>query len=151
MTPASQVLQAQLAEAGVTVEIENVEFGTFFDKAGKMDYDMMLSGWEGEPWDPDDYYYNCHMPDQHQWWVGGKYNNPKMQALVKQARGESEFEKRKALYQQIETIMQDDAAGLFGYRLTMGFAWNTKLKGFKPSLRGDIAQATGGIYTMSMT
>jgi ABC-type transport system substrate-binding protein len=149
MTPASQVLQAQLAEAGIQVDIENVEFGTFFDKAGKMDYDMMLSGWEVEPWDPDDYYYNCHMPEQSQWWFGGQYNNPQMQGLVKQARGEQDFAKRKTLYQQVETTMQDDAAGLFGYRLTMGFAWRSNLKGFKPSLRGDVAQATGGIYTMT--
>jgi peptide/nickel transport system substrate-binding protein len=149
MGPAAQVLQAQLGEVGIQVELENTEFGTYIDKAVKMDYDLLLSGWEVEPWDPDDYFFNVHTPDASQWFYGGKFNNAEYTGIVTEARGEQDVEKRKALYQQAEGVLQREAAGIFGYRLSMGFAWRTTLKGFTPSLRGDVAHVSGGIYAMS--
>jgi ABC-type transport system substrate-binding protein len=150
MGPASQVLQSQLAEAGITLEIENAEFGAYFDKAGKLDYDIIDTGWEVSPWDPDDYYFNCYSPKGTAWALqGGSYTTDLVNQLLDKGRAEPDLAKRRAIYQQLENSLQSDAAGIYSYRITAGWAWRTNLKGFKASVRGDLAHATGGIYNMT--
>jgi ABC-type transport system substrate-binding protein len=150
--PASQILQAQLAEAGIQLEIENVETGTFFEKGFKLDFDMIDIGWDPEPWDPDDYYFNCFHPKGFAWALGGgNYPNQQVHTLLEQGRVEQDFQKRRATYQQVESLLQSDGAAIFSYRLTAGFAWRTNLKGFTTSARGDYAHASGGVFGMSRT
>jgi peptide/nickel transport system substrate-binding protein len=148
--PAAQVLQAQLAEVGIQIEIDNVETGTYFDKAFKMDFDMIDIGWDAEPWDPDDYYFNCFHPKGFAWALGGgQYPNTEVHTLLEQARAEPEFARRRETYQQVESLLQTDAAAIFSYRLTVGFAWRTGIQGFSTSVRGDVAHANGGFYTLT--
>ena len=50
---------------------------------------------------------------------------------------------------QVESTVQSDAAAIFSYRITAGFAWRKNLSGFATSVRGDIAHVGGGVLKMT--
>ena len=99
--------------------------------------------------DPDDYYYNAYHPDGFSQVFVGKYTNPDITKLVESAQAERDFAKRKSTYQEVERLVQEDAGGILSYRLSLGFAWRTNVKGFKTSVRGDFTHASGGILGMT--
>jgi ABC-type oligopeptide transport system substrate-binding subunit len=126
-----------------------VEYGAYNDRGLKTDYDMIVVGWDVEPWDPDDYYYNCWHPGGSVYpFLGGAYNNQTVFDLLDKARLEPTLDGRLKLYRDAETLMQSDAAGIFSYRLSLGYAWRTAFKGFNMAIRGDWAFRSGGIHAL---
>jgi peptide/nickel transport system substrate-binding protein len=150
MSIAAQVLQAQFAEIGVQLEVENVDFSTMLDKGLNLDYDMIDTSWDIEPWDPDDYYFNCYHPKGFAWKLqGGGIDNKALHTALERARTEQDFATRKTMYQDIEILLNREAVGIYGYRQSQAFAWNKAFAGFKTSVRGDLAYATGGVYAIT--
>ena len=99
-----QVIAQQLAEVGIDVELSVVEWGTWIQRiflGG--DYDMTIIG-HSEPRDISiyanpDYYY--------------KYDNPTIGALLAQAEESQTGAFQLAAYQQIATIIAEDAVNVW--------------------------------------
>ena len=108
-----------------------IKLAQYIDKMFKMDYDILLSGWEIEPFDPDDYYFNCYHPKGPNFAYGGSYNNPEVTQLLESARAEQDFERRKGLYAQVQKIALADLPywpTTSGAVFWPGYKWVTGVK-----------------------
>lgn len=130
----AQVISAQLAEIGVTVEIKDVDFGTWLDLEGSGEFDAFMLSWIGNI-DPDDFYYAQHHSDGNFNFQG--YSNPDVDALLDEARVETDQNERKALYDQAAALIIDDASYIYLYNPQNINAWSPRVSGY--TVRGDNA------------
>ncbi len=65
------ILQAQWAEAGITLSIEPLESATLVQNLGTFDYQLTLLQWTDSTPDPNDISaYECNYADSYQWYSG---------------------------------------------------------------------------------
>lgn len=105
----AEVLQAELKEIGITVEIRPMEFGAYIEESKKGNYELNLTGWSNMTGDGD---YCYAAPYTKAGLPGGennsRYENPKVNELIAAARQETNLEKRKAIYGEIQDIIRED-------------------------------------------
>src|SRR2546425_1121246 len=92
----AQLVQAQLAEAGITVKIETTELTQYVDRWLKADFDM-ATGLNGGGPDPDFYVFRYFTDDGNLNFVTS-YKNPTSSDAIKAARASTDVAKRKDLY-----------------------------------------------------
>jgi peptide/nickel transport system substrate-binding protein len=92
----AQLVQAQLAEAGVTVKIETIEFTQYVDRWLKADFDV-ATGLNGGGPDPDFYVFRYFTDDGNLNFVTS-WKNPVSSDAIKQGRATTDVAKRKDLY-----------------------------------------------------
>jgi peptide/nickel transport system substrate-binding protein len=103
------VLQQQLREVGIALDIRTFEFATFLSDVIRGAYQLHTLRWVGGNEDPDIFEYVFHSAkfSPH----GGNrtyYANPRVDALIDQARGELDQNTRKQLYAEIQRILAED-------------------------------------------
>ena len=130
----AQVIASQLADIGVTVEISDVDFGTWLDRQGAGDFDAFMLSWIGNI-DPDDFYYAQHHSEGGFNFQG--YANEEVDGLLDDARVETDQDARKALYDQAAELIVDDASYTYLYNPENIQAWGPQVEGFE--VRGDNA------------
>lgn len=130
----AQVIAAQLAPLGVTVNITDVDFSTWLAMQGDGDFDAFMLSWIGNI-DPDDFYYAQHHS------TGGfnfqGYANSEVDRLLDAARVETDQAARKALYDQAARIIVDEASYIYLYNPENINAWRNAVTGYET--RGDNA------------
>ncbi len=109
----AQLMQAQLADVGIKMNIELLEFTQWVDRWLKADFDM-APGLNGGNADPDYYIFRYFTADGNLNFVTS-YQNQAVSDAIKQARSTSDVAKRKALYQTIQTQLVDDAPFLWTF------------------------------------
>jgi peptide/nickel transport system substrate-binding protein len=110
-------VQEYWSEVGVQANIQTAEWTQYRADRAKGKYQASLGGWQGDNGDPDNFlatfFYSVNKG-------GGNttfYDNPKVDDLLVQAVRVPDMEERKALYQQVEQIVVDDAPNVFlGYQ-----------------------------------
>ncbi|SHJ17614.1 peptide/nickel transport system substrate-binding protein [Roseomonas rosea] len=125
---AAEVMQSMAAEAGFELRIVATEFASALQAGVRGDFQAYLSGWSGRP-DPDGNVWTfLHSRGAQN---DGKYANPEVDALLDQARAESEPARRTALYAQAFGIAltQDRARSYLWHPKTI-VAHTTRLQGF---------------------
>lgn len=124
------VIQDQLAEIGVTVELDQVEWGTFIDKWVARDFQSFVS-FNGSGNDPDRALYPALITDGS---VNAfQYSNPDVDALLEQGRTQAEHEERKTTYQELEQIIAEEAPLIFIGTRVGYFATTADVEGFAPT------------------
>lgn len=120
-TRAAEVIQAMLADVGITLNIVPSEFpAKWIDEVFiKRDYEMSIID-HAEPMDIDiysrpGYYFN--------------YKNPKFNALMADANKTSNDSERDKLYAEAQKILAEDVPALYLYDLPRLNIWNAKLEG----------------------
>jgi len=103
------VLQQQLREVGIALDIRTFEFATFLSDVIRGAYQLHTLRWVGGNEDPDIFEYVFHSAkfSPH----GGNrtyYANPRVDALIDQARGEPDQNVRKQFYAEIQRILAED-------------------------------------------
>jgi peptide/nickel transport system substrate-binding protein len=103
------VLQQQLREVGIALDIRTFEFATFLSDVIRGAYQLHTLRWVGGNEDPDIFEYVFHSAkfSPH----GGNrtyYANPRVDALIDQARGEPDQNSRKQIYAEIQRILAED-------------------------------------------
>jgi ABC-type transport system substrate-binding protein len=103
------VLQQQLREVGIVLDIRTFEFATFFSDVTKGAFEMYSLRWIGGNEDPDIFEYAFH---SSKFTPNGAnrsfYANPRLDALIDQARTQPDQQKRRALYAKIQSILAQD-------------------------------------------
>src|SRR4029077_18700908 len=92
----AQLVQAQLAEAVITVKIETTEFTAYVDRWLKADFDV-ATGLNGGGPDPDFYVFRYFTNDGNLNFITS-YQNSVSSDAIKQARTITDVAKRKDLY-----------------------------------------------------
>lgn len=130
-----QVVQAMVAEAGITVKLKSMEFASLLSEQSAGNFEMSQVGWSGRV-DPDG---NIHaflttgggLND-------GKYSNPEVDALLDTARTSNDTATRKASYDGATKILSRDLPIIYLYHPTWIWALDKKIEGFVPYPDGMI-------------
>jgi peptide/nickel transport system substrate-binding protein len=103
------VLQQQLREVGIALDIRTFEFATFLSDVIRGAYQLHTLRWVGGNEDPDIFGYVFHSAKFSPNGANRTYYaNPRVDALIDQARGEPDQNARKQIYAEIQRILSED-------------------------------------------
>ena len=103
------VLQQQLRDVGIALDIRTFEFATFLSDVTRGAYQVHSLRWIGGNEDPDIFENVFHSSRLAP--LGANrtfYRNPRIDALIDQARKDPDQNTRKQLYAEIQRILADD-------------------------------------------
>jgi peptide/nickel transport system substrate-binding protein len=131
----AQILQGMVAEAGITMTIQPMEFATSLAQSDSGMYDAFLIGWSGLG-DPDG---NIHQMQT----CKGSLNvtlacTPEIDTLLDRARESNDMKERQALYRQAITKFTGRRNIIYLYHLTYTVAFKKGIKGFVATPDGYI-------------
>jgi peptide/nickel transport system substrate-binding protein len=132
---AALIIQAMLAEAGVTMTIQTQENVTMLSAGRKGDFEAYFTFWSGRP-DPDGNIFAFTTCNGGQ--NDSKYCNADIDAIVTKARHEADTAARKKLYDQTTEIMLRDLPRLILWHRRIFTGLNGKVQGFTPHPDGII-------------
>jgi peptide/nickel transport system substrate-binding protein len=106
------VMQAQLAEAGITAKVKLVDSATLIADGNNKNFDMVSFQWSGRP-DPDGntYQFLRTTPGTSFNWSG--ISNPQIDALLDRTREISGQAERRKLYSELTRLLQDELPMIF--------------------------------------
>jgi peptide/nickel transport system substrate-binding protein len=105
----SEAIADEWQRVGVAVELRPLEFATFYADLQRGSFQVSAQRWVGGNNDPDIFesvFSSKKIPPNGS--NRGHYRNPKLDALLDQARMEMDREKRKALLWEIQGIVAED-------------------------------------------
>ncbi|MFP4328744.1 MAG: ABC transporter substrate-binding protein [Paracoccaceae bacterium] len=121
-TRSGEIVQAQLAKAGLEVKLENVEWGFWLDEVySKLNYDMTIIAHTS----PNDLSNFSRGPD---YFYG--YSNPEFDALWEEIRSEADADRRDALLKDAQRFLAEDAVHGFLFQLPKLGIYRNELSGF---------------------
>jgi peptide/nickel transport system substrate-binding protein len=115
-----EIVAAELAQIGIRVAIENLEWAQWLDQVfARHDFDMSIVG-HAEPMDydiyaRDDYYFG--------------YSNPEFKALIAALDDTNDAVRRRGLLQQVQRKLAADAVNGFLFQYPRLDIWNAHLQG----------------------
>jgi peptide/nickel transport system substrate-binding protein len=133
----AQIVQQQLAEVGITMNIELLDFNQWVDRWLKADFDM-APGLNGGQADPDYYVFRYFTTDGNLNFVTS-YKNQTVSDAIKQARTTTELARRQQLYQTVQTQLVDGAPFIWLYVGRDYVAFQNTTKGFVHIPTGNIS------------
>jgi peptide/nickel transport system substrate-binding protein len=107
---ATVLIQAQLAEVGITVNIAKIDSTTAWTRLTNGEYQAEMNWWYNETRDPDNALRWCA------WGAGDnksyytRYNNEEVNKLIDQAAGETDSAKRGEMYAKIQQVAVEEVA-----------------------------------------
>ena len=136
----AQVLQAQLAEIGVTLEIELLELNVYIDRWLAGDFDMAVAQNGGRP-DPYPMYNRYFTKDGNLQKVSN-FVDEELDSLLQQGRVETDIAKRKAIFQEFEARLAELSPWIW---LSTSNTYTAQLK----TVKGFEASPTGSLFALS--
>jgi peptide/nickel transport system substrate-binding protein len=125
----AEIVQAMAAEAGFDLSLRPTEYAALQKEASGGNFQIVMLGWSGRV-DPDG---NIHAFVTCKGALNdGHYCNPEVDKLLNEARTVPDTAKRKAIYDQAQTILQDELPGVYNYYQPWPFALAKKVQGFTP-------------------
>ncbi|HWI63192.1 MAG TPA: peptide ABC transporter substrate-binding protein [Symbiobacteriaceae bacterium] len=120
---------------GITVELENVEWGVYLDRQSKLDYTLARAGWIGDYIDP--------MTFVDMWVTGGGNNNTgwtnkKFDDLVKTAKTTTDMKARMTAMHDAEKLMMDEMPIMPIYHYVRVRLFSPKVKGWSEPLTSGL-------------
>jgi peptide/nickel transport system substrate-binding protein len=104
----AMAIQEQLRHAGIALEIQSLEWGTFYSDIKRGNFQLYSLTWVGIS-DPDIFHYAFHSasvpPDGAN---RGGYADPEVDRLTEAARRDASRERRRSLYSRVQRILARD-------------------------------------------
>jgi len=108
-----QLMAHQLARIGIDVTVRSYEWGTFYSDIKSRNFAMTTMQWPSVL-DPGLYawiFHSKNIPSPENRSAGanrGAYSNPRVDALLERGEHETDVEKRKAIYAEVQQILARD-------------------------------------------
>ncbi len=133
----AEILQQQLAAAGITLTLRSSEFGTFYSDVSAGRFEMYALRWIGSNEDPDIFRY-AYGSDRFPPKGGnrGHYANPRVDALLAQASSITDEQQRRADYVEAEKILAEELPGIPLWYPNNEVVHTTRLQGVVPQVDG---------------
>ena len=127
----AEVIQAQLAEAGITMKIQLVDASTLIASGNAKNFEMISFQWSGRP-DPDGNTYQFYRttPGTSFNWSG--LANERIDVLLDKTREASNQAERRKLYGELTKLLQDELPMLFIVHPIEPKAFSPKVQGYDP-------------------
>ncbi len=132
----AQSVQAQLAEAGITVELEVTDIDTYVDKWLAADFTTAIALNGGRP-DPDGMYGRYFTSTGNLNTVAG-FSSDELDALFAQGKSTSDPVARKAIYDQISKYLEDNAVWIWLFTSYTYSATTPDVTGFVPMANNSL-------------
>jgi peptide/nickel transport system substrate-binding protein len=129
-------IQAQLAEAGITLDLEVLESGAYVDRWVAADFETAVALNGGRP-DPDGMYGRYFTGTGNLNKVAG-YSSPALDALFAQGKATTDPDARKAIYQQVSAELENNAAWVWLFTSFTYTATSSEVSGFRPMVNGSL-------------
>jgi peptide/nickel transport system substrate-binding protein len=129
--PIALSTQAQLAQVGINVKLENLANATMRERIDKADYDISIGNWSPDFADP--FMFMNDWFDTAKVGLAGNrsfYSNPEVDRLVRQAAASTDQKQRTALYYQAQAIVVREAAYVYLFQRNSQVALSKAVKGF---------------------
>ncbi|HXG59457.1 MAG TPA: ABC transporter substrate-binding protein [Thermoanaerobaculia bacterium] len=125
--PFAQILQAELAKAGVKMQIVTLEPAVLVQRVLAGHYDAVYMAWDLDP-DPDPFpaFHSSQFPPRGQNFVF--YANPEADRLMEAARRELQLSKRKELYREVHRILAEDQPYTWTIQVSVKWAINKRVR-----------------------
>jgi peptide/nickel transport system substrate-binding protein len=127
----AEVIQAQLAEAGITAKIKLVDSATLISEGNNKQFDMISYQWSGRP-DPDGNIYQFFKttPGTSLNWSG--ISNAQLDALLDKTREASSQAERKKLFTEVTRLIQDELPMIYIVHPIEPKAFGPRVVGYEP-------------------
>lgn len=105
----ASALQEQWKQVGIALELRPLEFATFYSDIVRGSFQLYTARWVGGNNDPQMFEYvfsSRRFPPNGA--NRGHYSNPQLDALLDQSDTETDRDKRKAIFWQVQQIVADD-------------------------------------------
>jgi peptide/nickel transport system substrate-binding protein len=125
----AEMIQAYLAQIGITVKIEAVDFAKWLDSLVNGRQEMYLGGWTVPSADAAEGFSAFHSAN---YGAGGNrsfYTNKDLDVLLDSATKEMDTSKRRALYKQIQEILAEECVYVHTYVGQIYIAANKDVQG----------------------
>ena len=132
----AQNLQAQLAEANITLELEVLEIGTFVDRWIAADFEAAIALNGGRP-DPDGMYGRYFTSTGNLNEVAG-YSSDTLDELFAAGKASTDPEERAGIYEQISAELENNAAWIWLFTSYTYTATTADVTGFIPMANGSL-------------
>nr|BEL01494.1 ABC transporter substrate-binding protein [Dehalococcoides mccartyi] len=111
LIPAAEAIQEQLKQVGIILKIESMEFGALTERVKNRDFDLVADASPARLGGPD-YQLMSRFHSTFNSTIHDRtgYVNPQVDALLEAARVDISQDERIAIYQQIQQILNNDAA-----------------------------------------
>jgi peptide/nickel transport system substrate-binding protein len=127
----AEVIQAQLAEAGISMKINLVDSATLISSGNAKNFEMISYQWSGRP-DPDGNTFQFYKTTQGTSLNWSGISNPQIDALLDKTREVSDRAERKKLYSQLTRILQDELPMVFIVHPIEPKAFSPKVQNYEP-------------------
>ena len=126
----AEVVQNMLAQVGIRMEVQLMEWGAYLDYTAAGEHDMFILGWVTVTADPD-YGLSALFHSDNFGAAGNRtfYANPRLDTILDQARQETNPTRREQMYMEAQQIIRDDTPWIWT-------AVGVNLNASHPSLRG---------------
>ncbi|MDR3518810.1 MAG: ABC transporter substrate-binding protein [Azospirillaceae bacterium] len=129
--PIALAVQANLADAGVTVSLENLANATYRERLGKGEFDIAIGNWSPDFSDP--YMFMNYWFDSSKQGLSGNrsfYSKAAVDDLIRKAAVAATQDERTGLYNQAQHIVVDDAAYVYLFQKNTQVAKRDTVKGY---------------------
>ena len=128
--PIALTVQANLADVGAKVQLENLANATFRERLGKGEFDIAIGNWSPDFHDPY-MFLNYWFDSGKQGMAGNRafYANPKADALLAQAAAATSQAERTRLYQEVQRLVVPDAPYVYLFQRSTQIALRSSVKG----------------------
>lgn len=110
----AQTFVAMMSKIGITVSLKTMPKAQYWDQFDAQAADIQMIGWHSDTEDSANFFEYLYMCPNKETGKGqynsGNYCNAEVDRLTNESNTETNLEKRKAMLQQIEQILYDDAA-----------------------------------------
>ena len=131
-TRSAQIVQAQLAEVGITVDISTYEWGALLDSLNAGDHEMFILGWSNTSFDADGSTYQLFYSENHGTTGNRAFlTDEKVDELIIAAQKESDDTKRMGLYKELQDRLHEISPWCPLYYKYDNVGVRADLKGFK--------------------
>lgn len=132
------VLQQELARIGIALDLRSYEFATFYSDLTHGAFQMAPSRWIGGNEQPDIFRYTysstCFPPHGGN---RGFYDNPQLDALIRDAAGTLDQSRQRADYVKVQQILARDLPTIDLWYLDTYIVHSRRLHGVQASPSGD--------------
>jgi peptide/nickel transport system substrate-binding protein len=140
----AEILQQQLAAAGIQLTLRSSEFGTFYSDVTAGRFEMYALRWIGSNEDPDIFRYAYGSEDfPPKGGNRGHYTNARMDTLLNAAAAATDESVRRADYMQVEQILAEELPGIPLWYPNNEVVHTTRVVGIVPRIDGSFGFLRG--------
>jgi peptide/nickel transport system substrate-binding protein len=127
----AEVIQAQLAEAGISMKINLVDSATLISSGNAKNFEMISYQWSGRP-DPDGNTYQFYKtsPGTSLNWSG--ISSPQIDAILDKSREVSGQAERKKLFSELTRLLQEELPMVFIVHPIEPKAFSPRVQNYEP-------------------